>query len=66
MSQIPPENRFGGYGVTVALDKVEGAREEYHNVHTSFPDFKLPRKMEYEQDCTLLDIQFMILQMVNR
>ena len=49
----PPENRFGGYGVTVALDKVEAAREEYHNVHTSFPDFKLPRKMEYGKIYTL-------------
>jgi hypothetical protein len=49
----PPENRFGGYGVTVSLDKGEPAREEYHNVHTSFPDFKLPRKMEYGKMYTL-------------
>jgi hypothetical protein len=49
----PPENRFGGYGVTVSLDKGEPAREEYHNVHTSFPDFELPRKMEYGKMYTL-------------
>jgi hypothetical protein len=49
----PPENRFGGYGVTVSLDKGEPAREEHHNEHTSFPDFKLPRKMQYGNMYTL-------------
>jgi hypothetical protein len=49
----PPENRFGGYGVGVSLDEVEPGREDYHNKHTSFPDFKLPRKMEYGKMYTL-------------
>lgn len=49
----PPENRFGGYGVAVSLDEGKPGREEYHNEHTSFPDFKLPRKMEYGKMYTL-------------
>jgi hypothetical protein len=49
----PHDNRFGGYGVTVSLDEGEPAREEYHNEHTSFPDFKLPRKMDYGKMYTL-------------
>jgi hypothetical protein len=49
----PHENRFGGYGVRVSLDKGDPAREEYHNEHTNFPDFKLPRKMEYGKMYTL-------------
>jgi hypothetical protein len=49
----PLENRFGGYGVSVSLDEGKPAREEYHNVHTSFPDFKLPHKMQYGKMYTL-------------
>jgi hypothetical protein len=49
----PPENRFGGYGVAVSLDEGKPGREEYHNEHTSFPDFKLPYKMEYGKMYTL-------------
>jgi hypothetical protein len=49
----PPENRFGGYGVAVSLDEGKPGREEYHNEHTSFPDFKLPYKMQYGKMYTL-------------
>jgi hypothetical protein len=49
----PPENRFGGYGVAVSLDEAKPGREEYHNKHTSFPDFKLPHKMQYGKMYTL-------------
>jgi hypothetical protein len=49
----PHENRFGGYGVAVSLDEAKPGREEYHNKHTSFPDFKLPRKMENGKMYTL-------------
>jgi hypothetical protein len=49
----PPENRFGGYGVSVSLDEAEPSREEYHNVHTSFPDLKLPHKMQNGKMYTL-------------
>ena len=47
------ENRFGGYGFGLHLDSVESGREEYHNEHTSLPDFNLPRKLEYDNMYTL-------------
>lgn len=49
----PHENRFGGYGVAISLDEGNPGREEYHNKHTSFPDFKLPHKMQYGKMYTL-------------
>jgi hypothetical protein len=49
----PHENRFGGYGVAISLDEGKPGREEYHNKHTSFPDFKLPHKMQYGKMYTL-------------
>jgi hypothetical protein len=49
----PHENRFGGYGVAISLDEAKPGREEYHNKHTSFPDFKLPHKMQYGKMYTL-------------
>ena len=37
----------------MSLDEGEPGREEYHNEHTSFPDFKLPHKMQYGKMYTL-------------
>jgi hypothetical protein len=47
------ENRFGGYGFSLHLNSIEPGREEYQNQHTSFPDFNLPRKPEYDNMYTL-------------
>jgi hypothetical protein len=47
------ENRFGGYGFSLHLNSIEPGREEYQNEHTSFPDFNLPRKLEYDNMYTL-------------
>jgi hypothetical protein len=59
------ENRFGGYGFGLHLDSVKPGREEYHNEHTSLPDFNLHVNWN-TIICILLDTQFIILQMVNR
>lgn len=42
----PPENRFGGYGSSIALDHVQDKREEYHNEHTTLGEQPLEKKLE--------------------